>query len=797
MTTLNDLISNIDENFPVPNVDNPSQVFRDNFFNIKYALQNINENPYQLSIASAGGLGGVKIGYGLTMNSYTGVLSVSQIVATTDTLGFIRGGTGISIDPTTGVTSVTPGSDAIVGGVKSDSFTTSISNTGTITATGQFNGAITGGTVNSSGDGVFAGDGVFGGDIRTNDGNIRARDGIFGGNIYAGAVAFSGDVYAGLSPALPTGYVVNFNTLTNQLVYTPDLTLYTLPAATTSTLGGVKIGNGVDITVDGTISVNTGTPYILPLATYSAVGGVQIGTGLVIDGNGLLSTVTSSFDGGLINQALLVNNYTQSYSTLSGALIVQGGAGIAGTVWVGELSTIGNGFIGGRAFVQSTTTASSTSTGALVVKGGVGVGGDLYVGGTITADNVILQDTTFSQSAITTNAVIQTTDKTPSVSTQTGALIVGGGAGIGQNLFVGGGEVVWGDIVSLNGYFVGNRIEIPNTTISDTFFQTTQIIEASSSTDSISTTTGAIVVKGGIGVGGSIRAGNIYSNGVQLVNFNTGTLVATSVYAQTFNTSTLVATSVFAQTFNTGTLVTNAVNQVGGTVRASVVTATNSVFVGSQATTARFPNALAIVSSVSTGQQNESGNIGIVAEVLGTGATRNAGVYGVGYSSGANSAQGVIGEGHVIATGDTAPSVGVRGYAEDTHSGGNNVGLYSSAINGANNYALWMNAGNINSAAAQSWTLLDNSTSALSIDSAGQAGILKVVTTNGLEGVTFAGYIKSVPTTVSTLPSASTVGAGARSFVTDSVSTTFLAIAVGGGSNGVPVVSNGTNWLVG
>ncbi len=57
--------------------------------------------------------------------------------------------------------------------------------------------------------------------------------------------------------------------------------------------------------------------------------------------------------------------------------------------------------------------------------------------------------------------------------------------------------------------------------------------------------------------------------------------------------------------------------------------------------------------------------------------------------------------------------------------------------------------------------------------------------------------VKTTPKTVSSLPSASGVGAGARSFVTDCNTTTFLAVAAGGGSNAVPVVSNGSNWIVG
>src|SRR5688572_5533677 len=51
--------------------------------------------------------------------------------------------------------------------------------------------------------------------------------------------------------------------------------------------------------------------------------------------------------------------------------------------------------------------------------------------------------------------------------------------------------------------------------------------------------------------------------------------------------------------------------------------------------------------------------------------------------------------------------------------------------------------------------------------------------------------------TVATLPSASDLGAGATAFVTDANATTFHNTVAGGGSNKVPVVSDGTNWLIG
>jgi hypothetical protein len=51
--------------------------------------------------------------------------------------------------------------------------------------------------------------------------------------------------------------------------------------------------------------------------------------------------------------------------------------------------------------------------------------------------------------------------------------------------------------------------------------------------------------------------------------------------------------------------------------------------------------------------------------------------------------------------------------------------------------------------------------------------------------------------TVATLPSAATVGANSKSYVTDALTPVFGSAVVGGGAVGVPVFSNGSSWIVG
>jgi len=75
-----------------------------------------------------------------------------------------------------------------------------------------------------------------------------------------------------------------------------------------------------------------------------------------------------------------------------------------------------------------------------------------------------------------------------------------------------------------------------------------------------------------------------------------------------------------------------------------------------------------------------------------------------------------------------------------------------------------------------------------------QNATVDLTVTNNI--ATFSTPVKVNALTVATLPAA-TAGAGTKSFVTDANATTFASIVAGGGSNGVPVYSDGTNWRIG
>lgn len=123
-------------------------------------------------------------------------------------------------------------------------------------------------------------------------------------------------------------------------------------------------------------------------------------------------------------------------------------------------------------------------------------------------------------------------------------------------------------------------------------------------------------------------------------------------------------------------------------------------------TAASYASAKLIVGNYASAN-SEVANIGVMAvsqATLNSATAYGYAVYGHGYTNGSARSAGLVGEGKVTATGDTGSAIGVRGYANDTHAGGFNIGLYGDATGGSSNYALYMAAGDIYSAVAQTWS---------------------------------------------------------------------------------------------
>ncbi len=259
------------------------------------------------------------------------------------------------------------------------------------------------------------------------------------------------------------------------------------------------------------------------------------------------------------------------------------------------------------------------------------------------------------------------------------------------------------------------------------------------------------------------------------------------------------------QIVNAGLLAPGA---IGGTTPAAItgttITATTAELVGpaASANLTRFPNALAVVSNTAAGiQQNETHNMGIMAEGTANAANTSiygVGVYGVGYTASGTRCGGVIGEGHVSASADTGSAIGVRGYANDTHAGGLNIGLYGDCANGSSNYALYLNNGDIYTAGAKTWSINGNLTFSGGYTVTMPA--LSVSTT--VSGTGFTTYLASPPAIGATAPSTgkfttveSTIATGTAPFTVASTTNVanLNASSLGGATFAAPgAIGSGT-----
>ena len=116
--------------------------------------------------------------------------------------------------------------------------------------------------------------------------------------------------------------------------------------------------------------------------------------------------------------------------------------------------------------VSTSTNATSTNSGAVQVVGGIGIGGDLWIGGTIYAGNVPVLTTSSLNSSVFGGDDIRITS-----------------TGTTSSSFLRFDNTSTLQTVTNRGYTTTNRISVTN------------------STESTNTTTGAVVVAGGLGVG--------------------------------------------------------------------------------------------------------------------------------------------------------------------------------------------------------------------------------------------------------------------------------------------------------
>jgi hypothetical protein len=156
------------------------------------------------------------------------------------------------------------------------------------------------------------------------------------------------------------------------------------------------------------------------------------------------------------------------------------------------------------------TGSTSTTSGTLVVTGGVGISERLYAG---SLQNTPIGSVTASTAALTTltaNAAVTFTQGTGSTSTTSGTLVVTGGVGISERLYAG----------SLQNTPIGSSVA---SSAAFTSLTANGAVTFTQNTASTTTTSGTLVVSGGIGLTGAVNSG-LSSTFNGLTSTNTTTL---------------------------------------------------------------------------------------------------------------------------------------------------------------------------------------------------------------------------------------------------------------------------------
>jgi UDP-3-O-[3-hydroxymyristoyl] glucosamine N-acyltransferase len=400
------------------------------------------------------------------------------------------------------------------------------------------------------------------------------RDFRVDGNIYSSKdVTFDGPIT-----------MSNVITITNSNVSTSSTSGALIVGGGIGVAGNIYVGDGGNIISNSTsfslLKENVNTIYFGNDASAVYIGKSNDGNVFVqnsldvsqnlyvrrdfrVDGN-IYSSKDITFDGPIVmSNVMTITNSNVSTSSMTGALIVGGGIGVAGNIYVGT-----NANITGIANISNSTTSSNTSTGALVVSGGVGIQGGLNVGNVVN----FINSTAASDGAgalnvrfggiyigggIYVNGAETIANTTASNSSNSGALIVKGGVGIGGNVYVGG------NILDVT----GNADISGNLTV-----RNSGIVTIANTSASTSANIGALVVKGGVGI-----SGNVYINTNANIGGNANISGITTINSNTVSTSTGTGALVvsggvgISQNINIGGMA-----NIGGTANITGITTINS-----------------------------------------------------------------------------------------------------------------------------------------------------------------------------------------------------------------------------
>jgi hypothetical protein len=372
-------------------------------------------------------------------------------------------------------------------------------------------------------------------------------------NNSAGTISAFGDateIEIGSSGIVPGNFIVK----NDRIIFTSEYTLQ-IPAGGTGTRGTPNVPGQIRFNTDlsqfegydgiawnslGGVRDVDGDTYILAeLSPGSNDDTLFFYTGSLES----MTLTTSSLDIASNITNVTINGTTESTSTTTGQLVVSGGVGISGNLNVGgSFNLLGSVEISSSLLVDgSTTLGDSISSDTLTVNGKTTVN--------IPDDNAIAFDviegtnsyirvtTTNAGEFVTIGSVPQfrINNTTESSSYTNGSLVVAGGVGIAKNLNVNGninvsGSTVLGtdisnDSLTVRGVYsqtipdntalafevkegTNNYFTVDTTNASEKIvFGQTPEVKILNTTDSSSSTTGALTVAGGVGIASNLTVG--------------------------------------------------------------------------------------------------------------------------------------------------------------------------------------------------------------------------------------------------------------------------------------------------
>jgi hypothetical protein len=453
------------------------------------------------------------------------------------------------------------------------------------------------------------------------------------------------------------------------LVTLSGLAVTAVTQTTSSTTGALVVTNGAAVgqtlSVGGSLNIFNGanytgfrftgsasTTYTLPIRTptgtgtsylSSSVDGVMAwvaaptsgGSGAVNSGTATFAAFYASTSNTVSENANLqftgagvsVGGNINSSSTLTGSMYVVGGLGISG-----------NAFIGGTVNISSTTPSNIAN---LLVSSNLSAAGGTFTSllqaasiRALAGNTISFQTIDGTNAAQINNTRVAVLYSTVATASNSGALQVSGGTGIGGSLYVASASQFESSAASINvgsgalvvtgGVGIGGSINVGGAS------------RFSSSATAISIGTGALTVTGGAGIAGSLYVGEAsrFSSAIVSLGSGTGALTVTggvgiggSLYVA--NTSRFES-SVISSSVGTGALTVTGGVGIGGSLYVGdssrftsstiaissgtgALTVTGGVGIGGSlyvANTSRFESSV-ISSSVGTGALVVTGGVGI------------------------------------------------------------------------------------------------------------------------------------------------------------------------------------------